>query len=188
MNFSRISVAALGALVALAANAVAADPWSIDYDKSSLGFIGSQQGAEFEGSFSEYTVDVLFSEDDLEGSKVSVEIDLSSVDAGSSDRNGALPGKDWFNVKAFPKATFVAEEFAKGADGGYVAYGVLTIKGVSKPVELPFTLAEEAGATVMRGEAELIRTDFNIGEGNWSSDAYVAFDVTVVVELVAEKL
>ncbi len=178
----------LSAAIALAASpAMAADKYVVDYDKSAVTFVATQSGREFTGEFEKFTAEIAFSADDLAGSKVIATIDVTSADAGSGDRNDALPGSAWFNTKKFPKAVFAADDFAKGDDGQFVASGSLSLKGVSKPVVLPFTLTEKDGATHMVGKTTLTRTDFNVGSGQWASGDTVGLEVDVIVELVARK-
>lgn len=65
--------------------------------------------------------------------KVYFKADLSSIDTGNDQRDGHLKSPDFFDVEKFPELTFEADNF--NASSGKVK-GVLTIKGVSKPVEL----------------------------------------------------
>lgn len=165
--------------------ASAADSYVVDYEKSAVGFVATQSGREFSGAFERFTADILFSADDLENSKVVAEIDMASVDAGSGDRNEALPGRAWFDLKTHPKAVFASETFKTAPDGRYVAQGVLTMKGVSKPVALLFSLTEEGGVTKMQGTTTLVRTDFDVGSGQWSAGDTIGLEVKVVVSLTA---
>jgi polyisoprenoid-binding protein YceI len=61
------------------------------------------------------------------------------------------------------------------------------LKGVRRPVVLPFTLAVSGGEAKMQGSATLDRTAFNVGSGQWSSPDEVAKAVTVVVDITASQ-
>ena len=67
-------------------------------------------------------------------------IDLASVDSGDAQRDQSLPASDWFDVAEHPKATFTATRFEKTGADRFVAHGTLDLRGVKKPVDLPFTL------------------------------------------------
>jgi polyisoprenoid-binding protein YceI len=64
----------------------------------------------------------------------------SSVNTGDDKRDGHLKSPDFFDVQKFPELTFKSTKIEKKGDG-FIAYGPLTIHGVSKDVELPFTIA-----------------------------------------------
>jgi polyisoprenoid-binding protein YceI len=61
----------------------------------------------------------------------------------------------------------------------------LTLRGVAKPVTLPFTLAIAGTTAHAKGHLNLARTLFGIGQGTWSSGQWVALDVGVDVDIVA---
>ena len=69
----------------------------------------------------------------------------------------------------------------------YVATGTLTIRGVTKPVTLPFALAISGKTAHMTGTAQVTRLDYNIGEGEWAGDKPVSHEVTVTVDLTATR-
>ena len=75
----------------------------------------------------------------LATSKVVVSIDTISAATGDADRDQALPTADWLAAQAFPKASFVSTGFKDLGGGRYQASGDLTLRGVKKPIVLPFT-------------------------------------------------
>jgi polyisoprenoid-binding protein YceI len=68
-----------------------------------------------------------------------------------------------------------------------VATGTLSIKGISKPVTLPFTLILSGNTAHAVGKAQVIRTDFHVGTGEWEKPDPVAHEVTVNIDLTATK-
>ena len=83
---------------------------------------------------------------------------------------------------------FLGDLFLHGLGGGkYQASGDLTIRGVSKPVLLPFTLAISGDTARMNGSLVLNRTAFGIGQGQWKTGDVVASEVTVTVALTAHR-
>ena len=52
---------------------------------------------------------------------------------------------------------------------------------------LPFTLTISGDQAAAKGHLSLIRSDFGIGQGPWSSGQWVALEVGVDVDLVATK-
>ena len=176
----------LVALSLLGPPALAAD-WAVDLPKSHLGFSGVQNGAPFQGSFGKWTAEIAFDPAHPEAGHAKVTIDLASARTGDTQRDGALPQAEWFDVKAFPQASFEATGFvAKGGDA-YEAPGKLTIRGIGKDVVLPFTLAVTGDKAAAKGHLSLVRTGFGIGQGVWATGEWVALDVGVDVDLVATK-
>jgi polyisoprenoid-binding protein YceI len=177
--------AALG--FCLTGAAEAADRWEVRADESRLGFVATQQKFPFDGEFKEFEAEILFSPDDLAGSKVVVSVDIASFDSGSRDRDGQVGDRDWFSVKSFPTARYETTGFEALDDGSYKALGELTIRDKTQAVDLPFTLEIDGTVARMSGETRLDRRDFNVGTGQWRDDNFVGFPVTVKITLVADK-
>ncbi len=91
--------------------AFAADTWQVKADDSDIKFSGTQLGADFEGAFDKFTAEIVFSPDDLAGSKVSVLIDIASVDTENADRDSQIISADWFDVAQWPTARFETKSF-----------------------------------------------------------------------------
>ncbi len=153
--------------------------WIVDKAASSLSFSGEQTGEKFTGSFANFDVAINFNPDDLASAKIVATIDLTSADAGDKDRNGALPGKEWFFVKKFPTAKFETTSLSHKGGNTYLATGQLTIRGTAKTVHLPFTLDIENGEATMQGQLSLNRRDYNIGTGMWKDEDWVKHNVDV---------
>ena len=161
--------------------------WVVDYDASSLRFVGSESGAEIGGAFSDYTVGIVFDPDDLDHASIDVAVATATAGTGSELRDSILPGSEWFNVKAHPTATFKSTA-VRHAGERYEADGVLTIKNFKQPVTLNFTLAINGNDAVATGHGDLIRTDFGLGEAaSWLDDEGVAQEVRVKFEIHAKR-
>lgn len=161
--------------------------WIVLKDSSHVKFTGSQQGKAFTGEFQKYDVLINFKEDAVEEASVTATIDLASVSAGDKDRDGALPGKEWFDVKNSPKAVFRSDDFIKTGESSYEARGTLSMKGKSQPLTLPFTLDITGSKAQMNGKITLDRTLWNVGAGSWATDEWVSTNVTVDVKITAEN-
>jgi len=179
--------AACAAALATGAMAAPAPNWAVDPANSKLGFKGAMNGDAFTGQFRRWNAQIAFDPKNLAGSKVSVSIDMASAATGDADRDQALPTPDWFSAKAQPRASFVSTGFKDLGGGRFEADGNLTIRGVSRPIALPFTLAISGDTARMNGSAVLNRTAFGIGQGQWKTGDVVATEVTVTVALTAHR-
>ena len=184
MRFLAAGLALLACLLS-GPQAVQAKSWVIDYAHSQLGFKGQQGDSPFTSFFKNFTATVDFDPDKPETGKIAATIDIASSTAGSRQRDDWLPQADWFDIKRFPQATFASTAIRKTSDG-YAAEGNLTLKGITRPLTLNFTLTPEGDHLRAKGSANLTRTDFKIGEGDWANENYVKLPVTVTIDLAAK--
>lgn len=181
----RFAAAAL-ALV-LGGSAASAATWTVDPAKSKIVFSGIQTEQPFSGQFKTFTASIDFDAAKPQAGHALVTIDTASASTGDAQKDEALPGEDWFDVKGFPKATFEATGFAPKGGDAYEANGTLTIRTFSKAVVLPFTLDITGDTAHAVGKVQLVRTAFGIGQGAWTTADYVAFEVNVDIDLTATK-
>jgi polyisoprenoid-binding protein YceI/cytochrome b561 len=154
---------------------------------STLGFSTSWGGQPLTGRFERWTADVVFSPDALDRSRVTVSIDLASVNTGDAQRDATLPSDDWFDATHHPKAVFTAAKFEKTGEGRYVAHGTLQLRGVTKPQDLPFRLIIGGDAAQVSGTASLDRTAFGVGQGEFKATDQIPAKVAIRVALKAER-
>jgi polyisoprenoid-binding protein YceI len=173
-------------LVGVSVSAHAAT-WTIDTANSHLGFTGSENGTPFNGSFGKFAGTIIFDPTNPATGHANVTIQTGSATTGDQQKDGALPGSDWFAVDKYPQAHFVATSVKANGPGAYEAEGTLTIRGITRPMMLPFTLAITNDRAKADGTAQLIRTNFGIGQGAWSTAQYVALQVSVRFDIIAEK-
>lgn len=185
MKFHAFGFAA-AVLVSASASAHAAT-WTIDTAKSHLGFTGSENGSAFTGSFGKFAGTIVFDPANPKAGHADVTIQTGSASTGDQQKDGALPGSDWFAVDKYPQAHFVATSFKANGPSAYEAVGTLTIRGVTRPVTLPFTLTITGDVAKADGTVQLIRTNFGVGQGAWSTAQYVALQVSVSFDIIAEK-
>ena len=183
-----IRLIALPVAVLLATGAAQAAEFNqVDAAKSTLAFSSKQMGVPVPGSFKRFTSQISFDPAKPTAAHTTLEIDLASIDAGSSDADDEVIGKTWFNVKAFPKATFVAKQIKATGAYQFDVTGVLTIKGKSQDIKFPLKLVAQGNAAVFSGGFVMRRADFAIGEGMWAKFDVVANDIQVNFQLTANS-
>ncbi|MDS4016495.1 MAG: YceI family protein [Candidatus Accumulibacter sp.] len=154
-------------------------------DKSSLSFVSRQMGVPVEGRFRTFSAALSFDPARPAAAQARLTLDLASVDAGSREADDELIGKAWFNVKAFPTASFVSSAIRPLAGERFELIGKLTIKGRTQELSAPFTFRQERGHGIFEGTFPLRRLDFLIGEGAWSEVSVVANEVQIKFRFVA---
>lgn len=161
--------------------------WAVNKSASGIAFTTAYSGSEIKGRFGTYTADITFDPEQLDKSKVRVRINLTSVTTGDSERDQTLGGSDFFNTGAHPTATFAATKFEKTAANNYVARGTLTLRGVSKPHSLPFTLDIKGNSADMSATTEIDRLAFGVGQGMWADTASIPQTVKIDITLKASR-
>lgn len=172
--------------------AVAQSGWQIDHAQSSIGFTVTQYGSPFKGRFERFDGEIRFDPDALEEAYALIEIDITSIKTGSADRDSQALGADWFFTEQFPKAVFETATFRKSESEGYIADGMLTIRGQSAPLSLPFTLEIEDGeqgvqVANMAASISLDRTQFGVGQGQWADGSAIGQSVDLAISVRATR-
>ena len=88
------------------------------------------------GSFKEFEGKASMVENDFASTVVSFSINTASIDTEATDRDAHLKSVDFFDVENFPKIEFEGKGMTQKDEENYNLNGVLTIKGISKPVVL----------------------------------------------------
>jgi polyisoprenoid-binding protein YceI len=88
------------------------------------------------GSFNKFEGSAEADSDDFTNAKINFSLDVDSIDTNQAQRDGHLKASDFFDLATYPKVTFVSTSFTKKSGSDYSLKGNLTIKGVTKEVEL----------------------------------------------------
>jgi cytochrome b561/polyisoprenoid-binding protein YceI len=154
---------------------------------SELTFATAWSGQALEGRFEHWTADILFSPDALDRSRVTVRIDVASARTGDEQRDASLPAPDWFDAANHPRAVFTAARFERLGGDRYMAHGTLSLRGVTKPLDLPFRLAIDGDVAKASGETSLDRLAFGVGQGEFAATDQVPAKVAVRIHLTAMR-
>lgn len=181
------SMAGAEAPVAEAAPAetpVAATTGNWQVAEGTLGFAINQMGSAVQGTFANWTADITFNEEPVDGSHgtVTVTIDMASLTLGSI--TDQAKGPDFFDISNHPTAIFTANILP--ATEGYVADGTLSLRGVSMPLQLPFAMTIAGDTATMTGTTTIDRRQFEMGQ-SYADESTVGFNATVTANLTATR-
>jgi polyisoprenoid-binding protein YceI len=174
-------------LVAAAPPTQAAD-WKMDAATSRLEFAATYESNIAPGVFREFDTRMRLDAAKSSEGQLDVTIVVKSADMKSADINKAISGADWFDFARFPQAEFHATDIHRTDDNRYLARGILSLKGVQKPVAVPFTWTETGGAVQMDGEFIVKRGDFGIGTGEWAATSVIGARVKVKFSVRLHKV
>jgi cytochrome b561/polyisoprenoid-binding protein YceI len=148
----------------------AAPNWTIATNRS-LRFVAKWGSEDIRGSFSRWNGTVRFNPDALDNSSVRIVVDLTSASTADSEWDQTLQGSDFFATSSATSATYSATSFRKISESRYQANGTLTLKGMSRPQALTFTLTINDKKAVVTGNAALSRMAYNVGVGDYGEIA-----------------
>ncbi len=171
--------------LAAAATAQAVEYNDVQAKQSHIAFQYQQMGVTADGKFRRFSSKLSFDPAQPTKAKASFDVELASIDTGSSEADAEVVGKPWFNTKAFPTAQFVSTNVKALGGNRYEVAGKLTIKGHAQDVVIPATFNAQGKTGVFEGGFTLRRGDYSIGEGAWSKFDIVANDVNVKFRITA---
>jgi polyisoprenoid-binding protein YceI len=114
--------------------------YAVDPSHSSVGFEVRHMGiATVRGAFRRFqgTIDASGEQPVLSGT-----VEVASVDTGDEQRDGHLTAPDFFDAEQYPEITFHTTSINEAAQDKLRLSGEITIKGVTRPIELTGTAAE----------------------------------------------
>ena len=113
--------------------------WTIDPVHSDVSFsVRHMMVSKVKGRFGAFSGTIVTAENPLE-SKVTAEIDLSSIDTNNGQRDDHIRSADFFEVEKYPTMTYTSTSVVADGDD-YVLQGQLSLKGVTKNVALKLEL------------------------------------------------
>lgn len=113
------------------------DTWKFDAAHSNIKFnVEHLVISEVSGQFKTFDGEIKSGGEDFSGSEISFTIDVNSIDTENEKRDGHLKSDDFFSAEKFPSITFVGKTLEKVDGKKYKLIGDLTIRDVTKTVEL----------------------------------------------------
>ncbi len=118
--------------------------WTIDPAHTTVGFSARHMGlSTVRGRFTKFGGDVELDPANLTRTKGRAEIETASIDTGNADRDAHLRSADFFDAERFPKIVFEVRQIESAGQDRYRVTGDLTIRDVTRPVELEYEHAGE---------------------------------------------
>ena len=141
--------------------------WTLDMSHSEIGFTVRHAGiSKVRGRFTDASAEAKVG-NSLAASNLRATVKTASFDSGDANRDSHVRGADFFDVESYPEMTFRATGI-EGDGEDYTVTGDLTIRGITKPVELEVEFSGVAvdpfGATRagFSAETEISRKEFGL--------------------------
>jgi len=185
-------------LISVAGIAQTSDPkpLPIDNNHSTVGFsVPILNGlSRVRGKFTDFAITLNHDEKDITKSSVTVVIKPASIDTGIEARDKHLRSADFFDVEKFPEIKFVSSRVEKKGKS-FIAYGTLTMHGVSKDIALPFSISgTSTDATGKKknigysARMTLNRRDYGINWTHQTSASFVGDNIDVEIDLITRAI
>jgi polyisoprenoid-binding protein YceI len=184
VSFYRYLLAAFAAASLTAAGAASAQ---VDATKSTITATSKQMNVPVEGQFRKFSAQVAFDAAKPAAGSAQLTVDVGSYDLGDEGFNSQVAGKDWFDAKTYPQATFVSSAIVPAGNNKYQVTGKLTIKGKSQTVVVPVTVGEQGATQTFDGTLPIKRLAFDIGTGEWKDTSVVDDQVLIKFHIVVAK-
>ncbi len=179
------------AFVVLAHAALAAE-FKVDKAHTNVGFrVAHLVVAKTTGSFNDFDASLTYDVEDMGAFSLMVTIQTASIDTNVEPRDNDLRSSNFLDVANHPTITFTSTSLMMGADG-IVVVGDLTIRGVTKQIELPITIVGPVqgpgGTTVVgiEGRTTINRHDFGVSWNKKLDNGSLIVAAEVRLEIDAE--
>ena len=169
------------------ASAQAVEYKDVNHTASQISFTYEQLGQRMYGTFKEFEGTLTFDTQAPGAGHALLKIKLASIDAGSDDTNDTLQRASWFDTATYPVGVYESTGVKALGDNRFQISGNLTIKGITRPVDVQELLKELDGIGVFDGEFILDRGNFKIGEGEWAGNSVVSNDIHIKLKMVGTQ-
>ena len=140
-----------------------------------------------EGTFEKWEAPLTFTSPDVTTGVLDIKIQANSVNTGSGMKDGKLKSKDFFDVEQNPLITFHSDKIVQTGPTTFDMPGTFTIRGVSKPETLTFTVTGKGtGSGEIKGAMAFDRKDYGMNKG--IPFVKIADRVEVTVDLKGKRV
>jgi polyisoprenoid-binding protein YceI len=140
-----------------------------------------------EGTFDKWDATLTFTSPDVTTGVLDIKIKAESVNSGSGMKDGKLKSKDFFDVDENPLITFHSDKVVQTGPTTLEIPGTFTIRGVSKPETLTFTVTGKGtGSGEIKGTMAFDRKDYGMNKG--IPFVKIADRVEVTVDLKGKRV
>jgi polyisoprenoid-binding protein YceI len=185
---SLLASASLLCGLALAGAAPMTIAQQVDTGASELVFVTKQMGVPVEGRFQRWNAQVALDPRKPDAGQVGLRIQMDSVAFAAPEVTAEAQRPVWLDTAKFPQAVFQSTAIRAAGNGRYEMAGRLTLKGQTHDVTVPVSLAQSGERGTASGTFTLKRSDFKIGEGEWTDASLVAHEVQVRFRLALSGL
>lgn len=146
------------------------------------------------GRFRDFSGTIRYDDTDVTKSSVEFAAKIESINTGVDRRDAHLRTADFFDAAKFPEMTFKSTRVERKGQDQLVLHGDFSLKGVTKPISLPFTItgAIKDGQGNPRfgvaAQTTLNRRDFEITWGKTMANGGLDVGNEVMIDIQLEAV
>ncbi|MBS1529358.1 MAG: YceI family protein [Bacteroidetes bacterium] len=150
--------------------------------KSSVVFHIKNLGITIDGKLAGFKGDIKFDPANLAGSTIDASVDVNTIDTDNGTRNDHLKSESFFDAAKYPTISMKSAGFTHSSGNNYKGTFNLTIKNITKTVEIPFSYVETGNTGVFKGNFQIERSDYGVGGSSlvMSDNVKVDLEVTTI--------
>lgn len=111
-------------------------PHIVDHSHSQINFVAEARFISAHGHFDKWDAEVQLDPAKIENSSFKITIEAASINTRIQPRDNHLRSKDFFDVATYPQITLVSKKITKTGDKTYAVAADLTLRGVTKQIEI----------------------------------------------------
>jgi polyisoprenoid-binding protein YceI len=161
-----------------------------DMSHSNVGFSVPLAGGltRITGKYTDFEIVFTYVDSSITKSSIKATIKTASINTGIAGRDEHLSNADFFDAPQYPEITFNSDSIVASGNG-YIAYGTLQLHGVSKKIQLLFTVVgkDAEGSIGFTSRYTLKRSDFKLGDDAEKPNSYVSNEVQIEIDFIAQK-
>lgn len=134
-------------------------------------------GIYVDGDFSEIDIQTNFNSNNLSESYINATIAVKSIATGIESRDEHILEEDYFDAPNHKNITLTSKSIQKNSDGTFSMKADLSIKGITKTLDVPLEVSEEESQVSIKSSFEINRRDFKVGGGSFIMSKKVKIQV-----------
>jgi polyisoprenoid-binding protein YceI len=167
----------------LTTSMVSSQEWIQDNNKTSVLFQIKNFGITVDGGFKTTDIKTNLDTKYISNSYVNATIIVNSIFTGIEVRDKHLLGKDYFDALNHKEIVLKSSKLIKDMNGNIILFAELSIKGITKKVEIPLEVFEDDSRLTLKASILLNRKNFDIG----NRSLILSNNVKIQVEYSATK-
>lgn len=178
-------LACVALLATVSTQGFAGEKLKLDVEKSKIEFVGGKPDkTTHKGGFKKFTAECEADFEEPSNSTMKIEIKTESLWSDDKRLTGHLKNPDFFNVRKFPTATFVATKISAEDESEVTIAGKLKMLDKEGEVKAPFKAEVSESGLKLSGKFKIDRTKWGM---NYGAPDKINKEVELTVELVFKR-
>ncbi len=187
------TIFSIAAALLLFCSAATASTWQMDPDHTEIRFEVTHILTGVSGRFTDFKGTIFFDPQNPKTAKFDFTVDVGSVNTQNGKRDNHLRSKDFFDADRYPQMRFQSSNIVRVNPNMYRMEGDLTIKDVTRKVEMAFEFIPPTPHPFAKGKQvagfvtqfTVARLDYGVGNGKFLKMGVVGPDVDVMIVMEA---